>query len=305
MWKKILEKLKNPPIAMQIVIYVLTILVIVGALLMLAVDYSGTWLEILAYTLFGLAGTLLAYSVFLLIKHASKIKNWVKDLIKKNKVTNAVATNFGYRTLVFAIISIVMGILYGIFNGVLSILEWSVWYLALAIYYILLTSMRAGIVFYQRRKLKNKSTIYSQHATMRGCGIALVVLNLALSVAVLQMIFIDRGFEYAGLLIYAAAAYAFLKITLSIINMVKSRKIDDASIKAIMMINLTESAVSIMALQTAMLSTFGDSGINAQLFNGITGSAVCLLTLGLGIYMIIKSSIEIKKLRTDISSEQQ
>lgn len=166
---------------------------------------------------------------------------------------------------------------------------------ALAGYYILLALLRGGVLLYHKRKhgvddpAKNTQT---QIKTYRNCGILLLVLNIALSVAIAQMIFDDGAFVYAGLMIYASAAYAFYKITMSIINIFRARKQDDLTVQAIRNVNLADATVSILALQTALLNTFSGEGVNISLFNTLTGSVVSLFTLGLGVFMIIKANKE-------------
>lgn len=85
-------------------------------------------------------------------------------------------------------------------------------------------------------------------------GILLIVLTLALSAAVVQMVYANRAFEYAGLMIYASAAYAFYKIIMALYNLVKARKQSDFKIRAVRNINFADAAVSVLALQTAMVS---------------------------------------------------
>ena len=128
----------------------------------------------------------------------------------------------------------------------------------------------------------------------------MALLNVALSVAIAQMIFESKGFLYGGLMIYTFAAYAFYKIIMAIIRIVKSRKIHNAVLNAVAIINLTIGMVSILALQTALLSTFG-AGVNTSLFNTLTGSLVSLCSIGLSIYMIIKGT---KKLKSEKTNER-
>ena len=79
---------------------------------------------------------------------------------------------------------------------------------------------------------------------------------------------------------------------MAIYNLFKARKQDDLTVQAIRNINLMDAAVSILALQTALLNTFSGEGVNISLFNTLTGSVVSLFTLGLGVFMIIKANKE-------------
>ena len=58
--------------------------------------------------------------------------------------------------------------------------------------------------------------------------------------------------------------------------------------------------VSVFALQMAMIATFTEGGDIGEMgtFNIITGAAVFLLTLGMGIYMTVRAAYGLKKLKS-------
>ena len=112
--------------------------------------------------------------------------------------------------------------------------------------------------------------------------------NTALPVLV-SMIFDEKGFEYGDYMIYVSALYAFIKISMSIYNFVKAQKQNDLIIESARNINLIDGAVSILALQTAMLYTFSDGAMDISLANTLTGSAVSICAYSVAIYMIVRA----------------
>ena len=155
--------------------------------------------------------------------------------------------------------------------------------------------MRSGLLVYHRTKKDYESEGLTRAKRYMLCGILLLILNAALSSAIAQMIFDDRGFSYKDWLIFAFAAYAFYKIIMAVRNAIKARRQDDLTIQAIREINLVDAAVSILALQTALLHTFGDGSIDISLFNTLTGSAVSIFSVGLSIMMIVRGHKKIKE----------
>ena len=186
---------------------------------------------------------------------------------------------------------------YAAFNAFLGISERSIWFGALATYYILLAVMRGALLMYHRKKRNLESGPLIRARNYRNTGILLLILNAALSSAIAQMIFDDRHYSYKDWLIFAFAAYAFYKITMAIINALKARRQDDLTIVAIRELNLVDGMVSILALQTALLHTFTEPGANVDIstFNTLTGIAVSGSSIALSIYMIIKGNKTIKK----------
>ena len=293
--KKLLSKLIKPRGIFLAFTYFLTIVFIVTALLMLFVDYENSTLAILAYTSFGLAGISLGYSVYTIVIYAPGLKGRVLSLLSERPLTKRLLENWGFRTIVTSSISFGMSIFSSVTNAYLGIATRSIWFGALAAYYIFLAFMRSGLLLYHKTKKDFESEALIRAKKYRVCGVWLLILNAALSSAIAQMIFDDRSFEYKDWLIYAFAAYAFYKIIMSVRNAIKARRQDDLTIQAIREINMVDAAVSILALQTALLHTFSDPGVDISLFNTLTGTAVSLFSLGLSVSMIVRGSKVIKE----------
>ena len=143
--------------------------------------------------------------------------------------------------------------------------------------------------------VKNTAVIWSLVFGVIGT----LILNVALSAAIAQMIFSKAHFTYIGWTIFAFAAYAFYKITMSIIALVKAHKQTDLTVTAIRNINLVDALVSILALQTALLDMFGDGTLDISLMNTMTGLVVSVASVTIGIYMIISANKKIKNLRKE------
>ena len=133
----------------------------------------------------------------------------------------------------------------------------------------------------------------------------MLVLNVALSAAIAQMIFSSAHFTYIGWTVFAYAAYAFYKITMSIISFIKAHKQTDLTVRAVRNINLVDALVSILALQTALLTMFGDGTVNISLMNTFTGIIVSFSSVVIGIYMIISANKKIKKIQKETINNEQ
>ncbi len=293
------EKLIRPKGAILVITYLITLASVIGSLFMLIVDFSASVsLSFLAYTLFGIAAVTLGYTIYTIVIYAPGMKGRITEILESNELSSRMIKNFGFRTVVTATISFAGSIIYAVFNGALGIIYSSIWYGALASYYILISFTRGGLLLYQKNKDKAEGDErLIQAKKYRSSGIFLLVLNFALSSAIAQMIFDDKTFVYPGWIIYAFAAYAFTKMTMSIVNIFKSRQQDDLTIMGIRDINLIDAVVSILALQTALLHTFSaPEDISVSSFNSITGVFVSLFTVVFSIYMIVKAQRIIKEI---------
>lgn len=304
-WKKTL----NPPTWAKILTFAVTLLSAVGALLMLLVNYDGNALAIVAYSLFGIAGVSLAYSVYLIIPLIPKMKTGIIQWMESRDFTYLILRNFGFRTLIFAIGSFAMSLLFSGFNAYMGIANRSIWYGALAAFYIALAFLRGGVLTYHKNRLGKKKSAendeYFKAKVYRNSGIITLILNVALSSAIAQMIFSNAHFSYMGWTVFAYAAYAFIKITTAIISFVKAHKQTDLTVRAIRNINLVDALVSILALQTALLTTFSQGEMNIAAMNTLTGTVVSVLSITIGIYMIVSAHKKMKELQKENNQHEQ
>ena len=208
-WKTIVY----PPTWLKILTFTVTLISAVGSISFLFVDYEGTALSIVVYTLFGIAGTSLTYSVYLLVKIIPNVKRGILKQMERYDFTYLLLRNFGFRTVIFTIGSFAMSVVFSAFNAYMGIAYRSVWYGALATYYIALTLLRGGVLLYHKKKIGNKYALqndeYTKAKVYRNSGIVTLMLNMALSSATAQMIFSDAHFTYMDWTIFAYARKIF------------------------------------------------------------------------------------------------
>ena len=198
-----------------------------------------------------------------------------------------------FRTDVNLYRSIAINALYIVLKLFLGIHYNAYWFVALAVYYVLLVAMRLALV---ARRGKEALTVRQEWRRYRVCGIVLLVMNQALMGIVIYMVRDARGFRYPGYLIYAMAAYSFYAVTQSIVQMVKFRRHGSPLLSAAKAINFVAALVSILALETAMLAEFGgDDEAFRTVMTGATGGGVCVIVIGMAIYMIIRAGKNLKQ----------
>ena len=187
--------------------------------------------------------------------------------------------------LLYAGIKMFSGILYN-----------SIWFVTLAVYYILLAVMRASLLHYVRKTGKNKVSEWKRY---RLCGIILLFMNVALAGIIILVVHQNSGFEYPGMLIYIMAMYAFYATIMAVWNVIKFRRYGSPVMSAAKVINLTAALVSMLSLETAMLTQFGaaDDPMFQQIMTASTGAGISIIVLGMAIFMIVRSTNQLKYLR--------
>ena len=299
-FKKILDFFIKPRIWFLIPVIIIAVGAIVGTAIIMTQDGP----TILGFIFLGIMVVSVGYSVYGIIKVLPTVQERAMKWSETRPFWNRLFTEYGFRTIIFSIGSFTINLAFAVYNGTIAILISSIWFGALAAYYVFLIVLRGGILIYharRRKAIKNgqtESETYLRDTKVYGnCGILLVILPIALSVAILQMVRANEAFVHTGITIYAYAVYAFYKIGMAIYNFVKTRKTNEMTVRASKNINLADAFVSILALQTAMFHEFGTGmgDFNIGTMNAITGAAVCALTAAIGIFMIVVTTKILKK----------
>ncbi|MBE6536132.1 MAG: hypothetical protein E7677_05890 [Ruminococcaceae bacterium] len=186
------------------------------------------------------------------------------------------------KALKFALISLIFNVAFGAYHLVFGIVSSSWWLLTLGSYYLILSIVRFAVL---RTKSKERFII-------KFTGWMLMVLSIPLSGTVILSLVRDRGHEYHMIVMIAMATYAFTKITLATINLVKSRRSTSGALITLRNISFADAFVSIFALQRSMLVSFeGMTETEILIMNVALGSAVCIIVFLLGLNLVRSKKI--------------
>ena len=302
---KFLQKLKKPSAKFLIPFYILTVLFCASSIILITVmkDSNNSFFSFLTYLSFALSAISLGYSIYTIVIYAPIIRENIKNIIMKFPFGKRLLTQYDFRTIIFASISLIINVACVVFNFITAFVTHSYWHASLSVYYSLLVALRGALVFYH----KNKSDITDDRQRKleeikkyKNCGIVLAITPFSLTVPILQIVFLNRAFIYKGWTVIAFAVFAFYKIIMAIYNFKKARKQTDLTILAVRNVGLADALVSIFSLQTAMLYAFSDKP--ATIGNVIMGCAVCLLTVSIGIAMAVNANKQLKMTSTPNSN---
>ena len=130
----------------------------------------------------------------------------------------------------------------------------------------------------------------------------LIIQSVALQGVTLQIVRKEQGFAYGGYWIYVVALYDFYCLTAALVFLIRSRKRHAPVVRALRYVSLAVSLVSMLSLQTAMFASFGQdtpSEMRRQM-NLLTGTAVCVLLVVLGLVMMVTAGRKLRQLQTNM-----
>ncbi len=291
-WKKIGKTLLFPPI------WLMVILVIVSAVALVLVFVRGIEETIPAYIVYVLAFyTLSVVTVFCFMVLPNQYST-LKKKIYNNPFGNRYMTDRAFRTGFSLFVSLVISMLYVGIN--LCSWYWlkSYWFMVLAVYYVIIAVMRFLLVRYVRIQ-KIGTNILGEWKRSRICAYILLLINLSLSGAVLMILYQHRGYDYPGVMIYVMALYTFYALTISIVDMVKYRKMGSPVMSTAKIVSLSAALVSLLNLETAMFAQFGVNMTpeNQRIFIILTGAGVSITVVTLSVILIVNANKEIRRIK--------
>ena len=225
-------------------------------------------------------------------KHINRVKRYVYE----NKYGNLLVTDVSLRVKITLYASLGINLIYSGLKLFSAFYYSSFWFGAEAVFYIVLSGIRFILL---RNLRKNKGDEKRELLTYRFCGYLLFAMNAALTGIVYQTIHHGMGYEYPGLIIYAAAIFAFFCFTDAIIDIVKFRKYKSPILSAVKVIKLAAALVSMFSLQIAMFASFNeDNVILERIMNSVTGGLICCAIFAMAVLMVVQSFNRLKNIQS-------
>ena len=180
----------------------------------------------------------------------------------------------------------------------------SVWYLSIATYYTLLAIIRFSLLLYSRAN-KAGEDLETEYKRFRLCGILLLCMNSALSAMTFYITWKNQELKHHSATTIIFAVFTFASLALTIINIIRYRKLQSPLFLAAKLISLVATVVSILALETALMGRFSAqiSDELRQIITGVTGVGVLTVTTCVGLFMIVKGNKSLNDLKEKNTGE--
>lgn len=283
--KKIITKLLFPHYIIILLLIPLSIVMLVYSMVKLA---SNDLLSIISYIIS-------AYTLAVTVLRIKDFINFIKIIKTDNRIIRKFTEDIHLRLNIILYGSLIWNCIYALFQFVLGITNKSFWFISMSIYYLLLGLMRLFIV--KHTKLYKPREQYSKEVKKYLlCGWILLIMNVFVAIIVFFMVHWNRTFYHHEITTITIAAYTFATFTMAIINYVKYRKFHSPIYSATRLINIVAASVSIITLESTMLTSFGKDITPQfrQLMLALTGGAISIFVIVIAIIMIVNGYRQLK-----------
>ncbi len=210
------------------------------------------------------------------------MKSFIKNYIKNTK----------NRTKLLLSLGLIINVGYASYNIFTGFLYGSVWFYFVAVYYIMLCSIKFFLLL---RGFGKTANTQQRLFDMKICGILLLVLNI--SITALIYITIHRGSAhfYKNSVIWTAVGYTLFRIAAAAIDIRSLYRCFDPVLYCAKGLSLSVALMSLFSLQTALLDRFVSSPALRAGLNIFTGTAVGVAVNLIAVRRITRAEKELKK----------
>ncbi len=286
-WKKIGKGILFPPMVVAVLLLPISTAFLVYAM---AVIGDRTLVAYLSYTL-------AAYTLTIWCARIPDAVRAVKAFKQENRYVVRWQSDMRLRINVSLYGTLLWNTTYAAFQLCLGLYHASFWYYAMAGYYMSLAIMRFFLLRHSR-KHKPGEKLYEEYLRYRACGMIMLPMNLALSVMVFFMVYLNRASHHHEITTIAIATYTFITFGKTILNMSRYRRMNSPVFTAKGAVSLVSASVSMITLTSTMLITFGDGdAVFRRAVLGTLGGVVSVFVAWLSIRMIRVGNRELKAIR--------
>ena len=293
-WKKIGKALLFPHIAIMILLVPIATVLLVGSMVFVGTE------SVIAYISYVLA----AYTLTVWCFQIPVLIRAFKTFKLQNKYARRWQDDARLRVNVSLYGSFAWNALYGVFQLWLGFYHHTFWFYSLGAYYICLAVMRFFLARHTTRYAPGER-MQTELVKYRACGIVFLLMNLALALIIFFMVYWNRTFQHHMITAIAMAAYTFTALTTAIVNVIKYRKYNSPVFSASKAISLAAALVSMLTLESTMLTTFGDGTMTAttqKWMLGATGGVISVLIVAAAISMIVIGTNKLKQLKSEVEN---
>lgn len=232
-----------------------------------------------------------AYSLAAVTLHLiTDTRRWHSRALE-NRHVKRYRTDLDFRLRLRLTVSLGVNLCYSVYKAALGLLLGSVWFGAMAAYYLVLSAVRFLLL---RGGMGSLLTGYKKR---RFCGWLLAVMTVPIAVMGAVSVYTGGATEYPGHLIFAAAAYTFYSLTMAIVNICRFRSAGSPVYSAANALALMTALVSMFFLQGAMFLAFGDGSSMERDMNLIFAAVLAAMAVGGSVYLVTDSGIKMKAIK--------
>ncbi|MBQ7184192.1 MAG: hypothetical protein IJR97_09420 [Clostridia bacterium] len=162
-------------------------------------------------------------------------------------------SDYAFRTVVTALFSLLVTVLFALYNGFLGLYHGSVWYGTICLYYLLLALFRGSVIAAEKKTADRGGDERSRDRAHLAASVLLLILNISMIGPITLMVTQQKPVDMTLIPAIVMAVYTTYKITMASVHLRRSRELVSSLVRLLRTINFIDALVSILTLQNTLI----------------------------------------------------
>lgn len=217
----------------------------------------------------------------------------VKEIIYKNQFATRYIYDYEYRQNIVMQIGFLGNTVYALFNLFLGLVSHSIWSVSIGTFYVIFGFLKLALLVKQRHVLKCESMRERRAISLRVWrffGLSMLVITAPLTVMVTEMIYSNRSHYYGSIITFGHFVYTSVYVVAAIVKVFQARARKNPIFSAYSNMSFCGALMSVLALQTAIITELGLSDSMRRILNSVTGGIVITAFYVISVVVIISTT---------------
>lgn len=297
--------------------FIVTVVTSVAALGLSALSWAvfglGVTIDDGIIALFVITGTLWVASAVMIVLFRHSLKSVADSFsagdmvlaLRKYPVFDRTFSDYSFRSVLLSAAASIGNLGYIIYLIVMAASYRDHWYASLVGFYGALWLMRIGVLaaYGASHALTGTALKKRQWIIYLSTGVCFPVVGGVIAAPVIQMAIGAYPAEGSVFDVAVSAVFAAVKLTVALTGLIRAKNRSDEVVSAVKNIGLVSALMSLNSLQVSIIRAFAN-GYTMWEWVSALGGLVAGFTVILGVYMIVRAALEIKKLSSVTEPEE-
>lgn len=229
----------------------------------------------------------------------------VKAIIYKNKFATRYVYDYEYRSNIVMQIGFIGNTAYALINLFLGLITKQVWFVSIGVFYTIFGFLKFALLAKQAHILKSDNMRERKATSLRVWrffGASMFIITIPTTIMVAQMIYNNKNYYYSQIITFGYFVYTAIYLVAAIVKVFQARMRKNPIFTAYSNMSFCGALMSVLALQTAMITAFHLDDSTRRIINTITGAIVIATFYIISIVVIISTTLQLKKNYPELST---
>lgn len=229
----------------------------------------------------------------------------VKAIIYKNRFATRYVYDYEYRSNIVMQIGFFGNTIYALVNTVLGLMQKSVWFIAIGIFYIIFGFLKFALLVKQSHIIKCENMRERKAISLRVWrffGLSMFIITIPTTLMVAQVVYNNQNYYIHPIITFGYFIYTSIYLVAAIVKVCQAKMRKNPIFTAYSNMSFCGALMAVLALQTMIITEFKLAENMRIVLNTITGGLVILLFYIISIVVILSTTKQLRRNYPELST---